>query len=56
VASGAPAVLRDGYLMRRAAIEASVPCINNLHLASALAVSVSMLDKSRASHKGRTIL
>lgn len=42
IASGAPVVLRDGYRMRRAAIEASVPCINNLSLASALAISISI--------------
>ena len=42
IASGTPAVLRDGYKMRRAAIEAAVPCINNLSLASALAISISI--------------
>ena len=42
IASGNPEVLRDGYRMRRAAIEASVPCINNLGLASALAISLSI--------------
>ena len=48
VASGSPEVLRDGYQMRRSAIEASIPCVNDLHVASALAVSISL--RIRGTH------
>ncbi len=51
IASGNLEVLNDGYRMRRAAIEASVPCINNLSLASALAISVA-IEKGKRQGPG----
>ncbi len=39
---GFPGGTQGGYQMRRSAIEASIPCVNDLHVASALAVSISL--------------
>jgi len=41
IASGNPGALRFGYRMRRAAMEADVPCIHNLQVAAALGMALA---------------